>query len=196
MKKLIIFIFLILLTLSCNKKNTEENKIVNADETYTDSFSPNDWENPVERKFIQSGDKDIGGFISKDIADPKLRSILITVEKLFESLKKDDKDNIKIIFTPSAYNSYILRYKNLKIRGNYVIRVELPRDLNQPMFWVSVKLIFQEKSLIGKLELELQNEEYKITDFENQIFNDLNDFFKEEDSTKEIDDNTGDATSD
>ena len=51
------------------QKKQGDTQFYETDIVYTDNFSPNDWENPVLRKQIVGGDKDIGVFVKDDTID-------------------------------------------------------------------------------------------------------------------------------
>ncbi len=50
---------------------------------------------------------------------------------------------------------------------------------NEP-FWIQFKLLFLANSFIGKLQLVMNKGEYKISDFDNQFFNELTNAFSKE----------------
>ena len=144
---------------------------------YTDSFSPKAWENPIKREKIEAIDKDIGKIIEKDTIDPRLRKIVNLVENfiLYSFEKKFNK--IENILTPSAYNSFILRFPDVKINKKYFIRVAYPEQIEKERFWIQFKILFTVESIVSKIEIEKSGGSYKITDFENKFFNDIKNIF-------------------
>jgi hypothetical protein len=174
MKRIIIFIFIVLVVFSCKKTRTKEEIEAAAREiSYTDSFSPQDWENPIARKQIPSGDKDIGNFIKEDTIDMKQRLILNTTKKFIELIRAKNQNEIAKLMTASIYNSYLLRYSDLTFKSDYDLRVEQPKDLSSNKIWIMFKAKFKNKSLIGKIEFEFTNDTCKVSDFEEPFFNDL-----------------------
>jgi len=172
-----------LITYSCIRKKQGDTQFYETDIVYTDNFSPNDWENPVLRKQIVGGDKDIGVFVKDDTIDPSVRNISITIEKFFATLKSQKtskNDDIKSLLTLSSYNSYLLRYQELTFDKDYKLRVAMSENREGNPFWVNFKIIFKDKSLIGKIELLQENDDYKISDFDEYFFNDLKKYIIEE----------------
>jgi hypothetical protein len=161
------------LALSCKKNTVQQNNTVEGEEVYSDSFNPPDWESPVSRRNIKSGDKDIGIFIKKDVVDPKNRNILLTVEQFVLNVKSNNAKELEKLMVPSAYHSFILRYPDISFKENYILRVEQPSDLMKNPVWIQFKVIFTEKSLIGKLELEFTEDKCKISDFDDDFFKNL-----------------------
>jgi|GEM_PF-1346827 len=204
-KKFLFIIFAILILISCFKKDEDEYKDVYGEIIYTDSFSPIQWENPLSRNKIEEVDVDIGKFIKQDVMDPKLRKILKITENFISYIKSKDMEKVESILTPSAYNSFTLRFPEINFNKSYTIRVaypealyktteieteENPEDENpenlqentnseENIIWIDFKIIFQTSSIISKLEIDTSNsDEYKISDFENQFFDDLKETFK------------------
>jgi hypothetical protein len=168
--KFIAVIIILVFSISCKKSDGPHNNNVNNDETYTDSFTPPDWENPLSRRNIKSGDKDIGVFIKKDVVDPKNRNLLLTVEQFIQFVKVNNAKEIEKLMLPSAYHSYILRYPDLSFKDDYTIRVEQPADIAKNPLWIQFKVILPEKSFIGKLEIEFTDDKCKIGDFDDDFF--------------------------
>jgi len=164
---------------TCIKKNQGETQNFETDIVYSDSFSPNDWENPAIRRQLVGGDKDIGVFISSDTLDPKIRNISLSIEKFFNALRNQKKDDIKNLLTLSAYNSYLLRYQDLTFDIKFDLRTSLPQDMTINPFWVNFKTIFKDKSIVGKIELTQNGDDYKISDFDEYFFNELKKYINE-----------------
>ncbi|HNZ26976.1 MAG TPA: hypothetical protein PLG34_10720 [Spirochaetota bacterium] len=161
------------LALTCFNKGEKELADIDDAFVYSDSFSPIDWENPLTRKNIDSGDKDIGVFISEDIIDPKIRILRSTVINFFNILKSDDRSDMENILTKSALNSFNLRYADIKIAEEFQIRVGMPEDYSQDSLWIDYKMMLPNRSIIGKIFLEYDGDECKIGDFENKFFAEL-----------------------
>jgi len=166
---------LIFLCFSCQKEDEKEFTELNENIVFTDSFSPSDWENPTMRKKIEYGDKDIGAYIEKDVTDPRLRQIITLIEKFAESIKNTNVDELKSILSPSAYNSYMLRFSDKSFKEDYILRVAYPDDYLKEVFIVKYKILLKEKSIIGSIEIDFSQKEPIISDFEpepiNKIFN-------------------------
>lgn len=204
MKIFYTFLILILLFSSCKKNDEKEYKEVYGETIYTDSFSPPEWENPISRLRIDAIDKDIGQFIKIDVMEPKLRKILVLIETFIKELKNlnnVDFSNIDPLLTPSALNSFSLRYIGIHISDDYQLRIAYPtsennlnnlltaegenkeqtRDLainldtNNPnkQEWIKFKLIFPQFTIVSSLQIEPFGEDYKISDFESNFFTNL-----------------------
>ena len=206
MKKAVLILFIFTFLFSCKKRDENEYKDVYGEIIYTDSFSPIQWENPLSRNNIQEVDMDIGKFIKQDVMDPKLRRILKLVENYVYYIKQKDSDKIKSILTPSAFNSFSLRIPDINFDKKYKVRVAYPESLypakteepkeesenesevksseesyqtDKNHIWVDFKISFKTSSIISKLEIETSNpNNYIISDFENQFFEDLEKTFK------------------
>jgi hypothetical protein len=176
MKKLFIFLVILLILFSCKIKKEADQTNQNNDEEYTDSFSPPDWENPLSRKAVQSGDKDIGIFIKKDTADPKTRNIMLITEQFIENIKTNNTASLEKILIPSAYHSFILRYPDLSFKENYTLRIEQPSDTSSTLLWVQLKVVFPDKTFVGKIQIDTSGDKFKISDFEDDIFKSLKDY--------------------
>lgn len=168
------------LALNCFSKGEKEFADIDDSFVYSDSFSPIDWENPLTRKNIDSGDKDIGIFISEDIIDPKIRILRSTIIDFFNILKSDDRSDLDNLLTKSALNSFNLRYADIKITEDFQIRVGMPEDYSQNSLWIDYKMILPNNSLIGKIFLEYNGDECKIGDFENKFFAELKESTRKE----------------
>ncbi len=118
---------------SCKKKQQMETTDYGSEEVYTDSFSPALWENPNSAEKIEVSDMDIGRIIKDDILDPKLRKILTGVTGFCKDLLTNNKDDIRQILTPSAFNSFSLRFTELKLgsEDKYSIRVAYPQEFQE-----------------------------------------------------------------
>ena len=175
MKIFFLIIIIFFLIFSCKKKDETEYKDIFGEIIYTDSFSPKEWENPIARTKIKAIDKDIGNFIKKDVMDPKLRKILNLVEGFINNIKNNNINEIQNILTPSAYNSFTLRFSSSDIffGEEYIIRIGYPVDIKDEQFWIQFKILFPTKSLISKLEIEFSEDDCKISDFENKFFSDI-----------------------
>lgn len=191
MKKGVLFacisvLLIILLGTSCKKKDEHEYKDVYGDIIFTDSFSPMEWENPGIRRKVEAVDKDIGQFIKQDIMDPKLRKIMKLMEKFISYIHEKNVTGIQNILTPSAFNSYTLRAPEVTFIDEYEVRVAYPDsfladDPNKPQsidamgsnFWIKFKVLSANKSLYSTVELQQENDEFKISDFENKFFSDI-----------------------
>lgn len=161
--------------LSCKKNGEQQIVSSNNEVVYSDSFNPPDWESPVSRKNIKSGDKDIGIFIKSDAADLKNRSILLTVEQFIKLIKEKKTEDLNSIMMESAYHSFVLRYPDLSFKESYTLRVEQPADPSKNPLWIRFKLILTDKSYIGRLELEFSGNLCKINDFDDDFFKNLKD---------------------
>ena len=176
---LIFFIILIISTIlfSCKKIESQENKNEFGEAIYTDSFAPKEWENPLGRIKVEATDKDIGKFINYDTIEPRLRKTLDIINDFVMYMKNNDTEKISKILTPSAYNSFILRYNKVDINKEYEIRISYPENIENESMWLDIKLIFPHGSIVSKIELEYLNANYKIGDFENKFFDDLGKMF-------------------
>jgi len=171
--KLITLIIMVFLIFGCaKKKNTEESESAK-DVIFTDSFSPLDWENPINRKQLLSGDKDIGNFIKEDVTDPKLRNTLLIVKNFVNNLKNTNKTEFNKIMSLSLYNSFILRYSDISFNENYELRVEHPQDLTQNNIWIKFKVKTKDKTYLGRLYLEYESSNCKISDYDDMFFTEL-----------------------
>jgi len=177
--KTIVLILTLVICFSCYKKEGGDTQNYESYIEFTDSFSPQDWENPVIRKQISGGDKDIGAFISKDVLEPKVRNISLIIEKFFNFFKSQKNEDIKNILTLSAYNSYNLRYADVTFDLKYSVRTASPKDININPFWVDFKMIFTDKSILGRIELTQNGDDYKISDFDEFFFNELKKYINE-----------------
>lgn len=203
MKKIIIFLILISIFLSCKKKEETEYKDTSGEIVYTDSFSPEEWENPINRQKVEAIDKDIGKFINEDIMDPNLRRILLVIQAFFKNVNENNINEIKKILTPSAYNSYTLRFPQVKFLKEYKLRIAYPENFQNQVQsanasvssistqqkssastllidhqWVKFKILFPTKSVISKFEIEFNNDDTLISDFDNQFFIDIGNTLK------------------
>ena len=143
-----IVLFLIFsLLFSCKKK--EEERLYNEsndDIVYTDSFSPPEWERPVSRRHVKSGDNQIGTFIADDVIDPRLRAIMKTISDFVKINTMEDKESLATILTPAAYNSFVLRNSDILINDPYTLRIQLPDNPKIKTFWLSKLFITLYKS--------------------------------------------------
>jgi hypothetical protein len=163
---------------SCKKQEETEYKDIYGDVVYTDSFSPPDWENPSGRIKIEAEDKDLGKFIPKDVMEPDLRKIVQLVEGFMLKIRNNENDELKLVLTPSAYNSFILRYPDIKFDKDYEIRIGYPKDMEQEKFWVEFKLLFPHNSMRSKFQLESFKDYYVISDFDSKFFTDIENILK------------------
>lgn len=118
------------------------------------------------RKKIDIGDKDIGQYLADDITDPRLREILFLVKKFIEGIKNTNIELLKDILSPSAYNSYILRFLEKKFKKDYTLRVAYSDEYSQNNFTVKYKILFKEKSIIGTIEIDWIKDTPLISDFD------------------------------
>ncbi len=171
----IVLLITFCLLFSCKKK--EEERIyneINDDVVYTDTFSPPEWERPASRRHVKSGDNQIGTFIADDVIDPRLRAIMNTITKFVEANTMEDKEQLAEILNPASYNSFILRNSDILIDEEYTLRIQMPNNPKASSFWLKFKIIFDTISLIGQAELSIdENNKCIITDFDNQVFNQL-----------------------
>ena len=171
----IVLLLTFCLLLGCKKQ--EEERLYNEsndDIVYTDSFSPPDWERPASRRHVKSGDNQIGTFIADDVIDPRLRAIMKTISDFIKVNTMEDKDSLSAILMPAAYNSFILRNSDILIDEKYTLRIQLPDNPRLKTFWLKYKVIFETTSLIGQVELNIDdNNVCLISDFDNQIFNQM-----------------------
>ena len=142
---------------------------------FTDSFSPADWEQPISRKSLKSGDKDIGLFLREDVMDPLRRQILTLSDSFFENLSQNKIDSLEELFTPSAYNSFKLRVPEMAFENDYIIRVTPPEDTGDGFYRIKCKLLFPGRSFIADFELTRVEENFRISDFDNDFFDELSD---------------------
>lgn len=172
--------------LGCKKE--EEEHIFNEvgeDIVYSDSFSPREWERPSTRRHVISGDSQIGLFISDDVIDPRLRSIITTISNLIKINKTADKDDLVDYLSPAAYNSFILRNSDLLITEKYTLRIQLPENQTATTYWLKFKILFKKVSFIGRVELTFdRNNKATITDFDNDFFQKLKEYFAEKNNKK------------
>ncbi|MBR3731731.1 MAG: hypothetical protein IKQ61_13260 [Spirochaetales bacterium] len=171
----IVLLLTLCLLFGCKKKEEERTfNEVNDDIVYTDSFSPPDWERPVARRHVKSGDNQIGPFIADDVIDPRLRAIMKTISDFVKVNTTEDKDTLSSILTPAAYNSFVLRNADILIDEPYTLRVQLPDNARLRVFWLKFKIMFETTSLIGQVELNIDdNNKCLISDFDNQVFNQM-----------------------
>lgn len=173
----LLIVILMIFSLGCEKEDEKLYSEIGDDIIFTDSFSPADWENPVARKPVVSGDKDIGVFIDEDVIDPKLRNILSTINSFISIIRTENDSGLDKILTPAAFNSFELRNKELVFRDKYQLRIENPTNLYTDVFWIKFKLLFSQKSFVGSVELEFKDEQCLISDFENAVFKEVVEFF-------------------
>ena len=177
MKKIFLFLTVILIIFSCKKNASEE--VDNFGEiVYTDSFSPGAWENPINREKIEAIDKDIGKIIQNDTIDPGLRNIINLIENFILYSTQKNFDKIKDILTSSAYNSFILRFPDININKKYYIRIAYPEQIEKERYWIQFKILFPAESIASRLEIEKSGSSLHISDFENNLFTDLEKIFK------------------
>lgn len=183
---------LILTLFSCKKEAEQEFQDVYGDIIYTDSFSPEEWENPGVRKKIEALDKDIGKFIKSDIVDPNLRKTLKLIEKFINLIHRRKFSEIEQICTPSAYNSFNLRFPDVILDATYDLRVAYPGESIQPRNqpeeqtttrkwdkWIKFKILYANKTLLSSVEVDRSAETYIISDFDNKFFNDIDRLFND-----------------
>lgn len=186
MKKLIVIIIFIIILFSCKKKEVEEYRNVFGDIVYTDSFSPPEWENPTMRKRYQFGDKDIGPIISPDILEPNKRKIYLLIKRFIDDVKKNDLKKIKGLLTASAYNSFVIRYSDFSLEEEFEsIRVGLPPLNVDKEFEIKVKVLFLNKSVVGKFGIIKKADSFLINDFDDSFFNKIRDLFEHKKKTKD-----------
>lgn len=177
MQKIVVFFIFILIIFSCKKEINDEVNVF-GEAVYTDSFSPKAWENPIAREKIEAVDKDIGKIIEKDTIDPGLRNIVNLIENFVLYSSKRDFDKIKDILTSSAYNSFILRFPDVKINKEYYIRVAYPEHIERESYWIQFKILFSTESVVSKIEIEKHGKSIIISDFENNFFSDIERIFQ------------------
>ncbi|MCG8569159.1 MAG: hypothetical protein MJB14_03375, partial [Spirochaetes bacterium] len=142
MPKLNILLSLILIfgLFSC-KEEAKEFEELAEDISYTDSFSPASWENPLGRQTVTSGDKDIGQFIPEDILDPELRNLLNLFQSLFRFLQQQQVSKTESLLTESAYNSLRLRFTQSNLSRKYQLRISIPPQPLETRFSIQCKII-------------------------------------------------------
>jgi len=164
--KLLVLLFLILT--SCSKiKKPIENNLSTADIIYTDSFSPENYEYPLSRKYIQPEDTDIGKFINPDSINQIHREIYILINNLLSTLVNGRIN--RQLFTDNSYNNFFLRYRGMKLTNFNSFRVSEPDETVQE-WWIQIKIFTKNKNYIGKIQIIKINETYLINDFTNEIF--------------------------
>lgn len=127
MKRILFVLILFIIIISCKKKEDDiEYHDLTGEIIYTDSFIPNIWESPFNRRKISEIDKDIGQFIKNDVVDPRLRKIISLMESFIKLMKEKKLEEIEKNLTPSAFNSFKLRYNEIKINEDYYMRVAYP----------------------------------------------------------------------
>jgi hypothetical protein len=169
--KFLLIVFILIFIAGCKKEEENIYNEISEDIVYTDSFSPREWERPSNRKHVTSGDNQIGAFINEDVIDPRLRSILKIVSDFFKYNKSEDKEPLESILSPAAYNSFVLRHSNLLIDEKYTLRIQLPTKQTGNSQWIQFKILFNEISLIGQMELNFDDKDQcTITDFDNSFF--------------------------
>ena len=174
MKKYIIIIIVVLILFSCkSRSNNNEEDVTILDLIHTDSFSPKSWEMPINRKYVNFGDTDIGELLQKSVIEPKLHGIYNTTERFFNIVSNSKLDNLVDILTPSAYNSFILRFKGISFIDAYELRIGKPKNIDSNEFRLRVKLIFEDKNIIGTIGYEFNNSQCMILDFEDKLFYDI-----------------------
>ncbi len=175
MKKYIMLIVLIILLFSCkskfNNESTEEKAPL--DEEHTDSFSPKSWETPINRKYVNFGDSDIGEVVQKSSIEPKLHNIYSTTERFFYLVSNSKLDELKSILIPSAYNSFILRFNGISFIDPYELRIAKPKNIEDNTFSLKIKLIFEEKNIIGTIGYQFDDDKCFIYDFDDKLFYDI-----------------------
>jgi hypothetical protein len=128
---LIIISIILFIIFSCKKKIQTETTDIYGEEVYTDSFNPVLWENPAYANKIEVTDMDIGKIIKDDVIDPRFRKILLIVKNFADYILTNNNLDIQLILTPSAFNSFNLRYETLATIPDqkYSLRVAYPVQL-------------------------------------------------------------------
>jgi len=171
----------------------KEYEEIEGDVIFTDSFSPPDWENPVMRKRIITGDRDIGEFIQPDVIEPKLRKLDARIKLFLNNVRDGKVEKQKDLLSRSAYNSFKLRYSELIIEDPFTVRVAIPENLKVNKFWVPVKILFPTRSISSKIEVEYTKQIPVITDFENKLLDEIKiNQIKEKESEQEDDEESSD----
>jgi hypothetical protein len=166
---------MILALFSCKKTPEPEETNVFGEIIYTDSFSPTDWENPVGRLRIESQDKDIGKIIKQDTLDQKYLKVYEVINNFVNNIQTKKYDEIQKHLTPAAYNSFNLRLPVIPQDKKFNLRVAYPENVDADKYWVDFKIMFQNRSVIAKIEIEKSGKGYMISDFESKFFTDLSD---------------------
>jgi len=175
MKKIFIIISLVFLIFSCKKNEEEEKEVEQSfqEVIYTDSFSPADWENPGARIKIDFEDKDIKKIIKPGSGNQVYDKIYQLLEKFFTGLKNKNNQEIQKVMTQAAYNSYLLRIPNIPFEKKYTLRVAVPESMETDKFWVPFKLLFSNKAIISRIEIEKSGSSFIITDIEGKFYIEL-----------------------
>ena len=173
MKKLIIIIIISTLFSCKSKFNNNGEDLTTLDLIHTDSFSPKNWETPINRKYINFGDYDIGELLQKSVIDPKLHAVYNTTERFFQIVSNSKLDDLKEIMITPAYNSFILRFNGISFIDVYELRIEKPKSIDDSEFKLRIKLIFEEKNVIGRIGYGFNDEQCMIFDFEDKLFYDI-----------------------
>jgi len=127
MKRIIFFFIILIIIISCKKKEDDiEYHDLTGEIIYTDSFIPTIWESPFSRRKISETDKDIGQYIKDDAVDPRLRKIIGLLNNFIKLMKEKNLADIEKNLTPSAFNSFKLRYNEIKINEDFFLRVAYP----------------------------------------------------------------------
>ncbi len=164
------FLSLFLLMNGCIKKNVDDSEALGEDREYTDTFNAKDWDRPMSRKKIESGDKHIGKYIAAEMMDPFIRSTGLIIEEMLDAFTKPDYEKLKTLMTPSCYNSFFLRYPSFKIVKDYELRVELPIQTDAKEYWVKFKVMLDGKHVLGKILIDHSSSDPLISDYEQEFF--------------------------
>ncbi len=130
------------------------------------------------RKKIDAGDKDIGQYLEADITDPRLRQVLYIIQRFVDGIKNGNIDVLKEILSPSAYNSYILRFSEKQFKEDYILRVAYSEKYSENIFEVKYKILFKNKSIIGTVELDFTKDSPIISDFDPNAIDEIFTFFE------------------
>jgi hypothetical protein len=101
---------------------------------------------------------------------------MLITEQFIENIKTNNTASLEKILIPSAYHSFILRYPDLSFKENYTLRIEQPPDTTSTLLWVLFKVVFPDKTFVGKIQIDTSGDKFKISDFEDDIFKSLKDY--------------------
>jgi hypothetical protein len=173
MKRIMILFVPVVLTFmvsSCKQEEEIEYTDIKGEIVYTDSFSPPEWESPVNRKNIRFGDMDIGLIIADDVMDPRQRTLLTTVTNFITRIQEGRVGDVKTLLTAASYNSFSLRYADIEFDDEFELRIGLPPAIEDKVYWVDFKLLFETRSLTGRVQVTWNRDRCVISDFEDDFF--------------------------
>ena len=169
-KFLFLFLTLFFLIIGCKKEQETEETNAFGEVIYSDSFAPNDWENPNARTKIEAEDKDIGKIIKENSLDQKYLKVLDIVKDFINSIQSKNSKEIQKILTPATFDLFNLRIPTIPADKKYTVRVALPEDVDAEKYWVEFKIMFTNTSVISKIEIQKNGNSFLISDIESKFF--------------------------